>query len=46
MQFQRIKNDVIYAIKRINKNFTPQKVESRETPCDDAVPVKPDNSVA
>ena len=44
--FKELKNDVIYAIKRINKNFTPQKVESRETPCDDAVPVKPDNSVA
>ena len=44
--FKELKNDVIYAIKRINKNFTPQKVESRETPCDDAVLVKPDNSVA
>ena len=44
--FKELKNDVIYAIKRINKNFTPQKVESRETPCDDAVPVKPDNPVS
>ena len=44
--FKELKKDVIYAIKRINKNFVPQNDENRDTPCDDAVPVKPDNSVA